>query len=109
MGHYEWTGPRPFHDYMNDRVIESGETAEVDDDIAERFDAFHPVGEGDDSDESVESAGVDLEAVRDEHWQHVVSDVEDGHYDEHLDELETSDDRNSVQNAVEERRAALGE
>jgi hypothetical protein len=45
--------------------------------------------------------------LADESWQRAVAAVEDGEADAYLDELEAADDRDSVQEAIEERRAEL--
>lgn len=47
------------------------------------------------------------EGLANESWQAAVSAVEDGEADAYLDELEQVDDRNSVQEAIDERRDEL--
>lgn len=56
-----------------------------------------------DIDERVEQAI----ALSEEHWQSTVSIVEAGDADDYLDELADVDDRDSVQAAIDERRATL--
>jgi len=55
MPRYEWRGASAFHDHRNDRVIEPGDTVELDAHIAEPQPAFVAVEEGD-SDESDDEA-----------------------------------------------------
>jgi hypothetical protein len=54
-----------------------------------------------------ESLSATVEDALDEHWQSVVTAVREGVYDDHLDELAEADDRESVQNAIDERRTEV--
>jgi hypothetical protein len=56
-------------------------------------------------DTDVSEASDDLTAG--EHWRSAVADIEAGEYDNRLDEVTTVDDRQSVQEAVEARKAEL--
>jgi len=55
----------------------------------------------------VDEPSVWAESLADEHWQTVVSEVESGEVDDLLDDLEAVDDRDSVQQAIADRRETL--
>lgn len=88
-------------DSHGDETDESGASGDSSDDTAD----------GSDGDaEDAEPAGTfDAAAVSDEHWNSVVTAIEAGKYDDHLDALGEADDRDSVQNAIAERRDELNE
>lgn len=71
-------------------------------------------GDGPDGDETPEDGGMSYEertahaeGLASEHWRSVVTAVEDGEADDYLDELAKADDRDSAQEAIDERRAEL--
>jgi len=57
--------------------------------------------------EESQFTSASAENLADENWQTVVSEIESGEVDDLLDELEDIDDRDSVQEAIEDRRAEL--
>ena len=70
--------------------------------------------DADDSEEDVDGSDYEervanAEGLANEQWQRAVSAVEDGDADSYLDELSKADDRKSVQEAIDERRAELEE
>lgn len=103
--------------------FDTGDRADVSEDDAEylveengdfrRVDstAASDAADDSDSDASDPSDADDPESeaasLADEHWNAAVTAVEDGDADAYLDELEAADDRESVQAAIEDRRAEL--
>lgn len=90
-----------------------------DDDVAERIAALHthvtvePAAPAPDADDEDDGAGMGYEeriamaeGLANMSWQHAVATIENGDADEYLDELEGADDRDSVLEAIAERRDA---
>lgn len=105
-----------------DRDFEIGDRADVDEEWAsylieergdfERLVDVEAAGEPDadeegDTETEYEERVALAEGLANEHWRAAANAVEDGDADEYLDELAKRDDRESVQNAIEERRAEL--
>jgi hypothetical protein len=66
-----------------------------------------PEGESETPDTSDRPAEPD--ATADAHWNAVVAAIESGAYDDSLGTVEDNDDRESVQNAISDRREVLDE
>lgn len=117
---YEWDHRRDLIRLHTDERISDGEVFEPTDREKDAFgdrlikvEAENTTEEADESDPNPEGeADTDVsetpdDLTADDHWKAAVSDIESGEYDGRLDEVEGSDSRESVQNAVEERRAEL--
>lgn len=135
MPTYQWQGASTFRDAQNDREIDPGETVDIDEHIAGPQPEFRRVEEsnekeadaddGDEAEELADSTDSDdyseedqrdyedrtarAEALGQKHWQTVVSTVKSGDADDFLDILEKVDDRNSVQDAIDDRREQMSE
>ena len=82
-------------------VYTEGDVVEVRDSVYDSLDdRLEPVDESDDE------SNVDERAreLADKHWQTVVNTIEDGDADEFLDDLADVDDRDSVHDAIDDRR-----
>lgn len=92
-----------------------GDPAEADDDTTDGSSEEDAAAEADepDADEADDDAPKEADAegsaayLAEQPWRTAVSTVEAGDADDYLDELEAVDDRNSVQDAIAERRAEL--
>jgi len=84
-------------------VYVEGDVIEVRESVYDALDdRLEPVDESDnESDSETDERASEL---ADEHWQTVVNTIEDGDADEFLDELAEIDDRDSVQEAIDDRR-----
>lgn len=76
--------------------------------LTDAYPGFRVIEAGDSAGDSGGSDGEDGGEEK-AHWRTVVSEVEAGEYDGSLDELADSDDRSSVQDAIEARREELSD
>lgn len=117
MPWYEWRGVSPFNDNRNDRVVEPGAVVELPEHVAGPHPEFVEADAPEES-ESSEDANADSAEGESEdegesltvadapetHWRTVVNAIEAGVFDGELDALEDADGRDSVQEAIAERR-----
>jgi len=115
---YRWTGTHAFRDHANGRVIDPGE--ELPEDIAEQVASAHPhdveriddppSGEDTDGAPAVEKwADWNEDDWLDLGYKQRVEDVREGRVDRHLEDIADIETSDTVEDAVDERLAELGE
>lgn len=105
MPRYRWTSDRPLIRTDGENVERDG-TFEASESIERHFgDRLEPADDEDtEAEAAADEGGDDIDELLDGTVAEVADALDTGEYDGRLDEIEARDDRQGVQDAVEDRR-----